>query len=103
VLHPTIPVHAPLTFDVIDRWKAQTVARCIYHVAPPDGRVYEKRPRSPSEAEDRRNERFQIIDPGPGPVVIPDEESNPIFPMTLDLRLPERPGGIQIESSGLKP
>ena len=61
-LHPTIPVHAPLVFDLIDLWKERSVGRCIYHTKPPDGRVYTARPADAAEAEDRRRERFQDVD-----------------------------------------
>jgi uncharacterized protein (DUF2126 family) len=88
VLHPTIPVHAPLTFDVIDRWKERFIARCIYYVGSPDGRPYTARPGNATEAAERRCQRFQVCDPPPGPLAAPPEELNPIFPMTLDLRLP---------------
>ncbi len=30
-LHPTVPVHTPLVFDIIDRWKERSIARCTYH------------------------------------------------------------------------
>jgi uncharacterized protein (DUF2126 family)/transglutaminase-like putative cysteine protease len=87
-LHPTIPVHAPLVFDIIDRWKERSIGRCIYHVGPPDSHTYTARPLNAKEAEDRRMERFQKCDPVLGTMAAPEEETNPIFPMTLDLRLP---------------
>src|SRR5271166_1789950 len=87
-LHPTIPVHAPLVFDLIDRWKERSVGRCTYHTGPPDGQVYTARPANAAEAEGRRRDRFQTPTPPPGPMQAPEEETNPIYPMTLDLRVP---------------
>jgi uncharacterized protein (DUF2126 family)/transglutaminase-like putative cysteine protease len=87
-LHPTVPVHAPLVFDLIDRWKERSIGQCIYHVAPPDGRQYTARPVDAAEAEHRRLERFQVIGHSVAPLVVPEDETNPIFPATLDLRLP---------------
>ena len=87
-LHPTIPVHAPLVFEIIDQWKERSIGRCIYHVGPPDGRVYPARPLNVEEAEYRRVERFQKCDPELGTMAAPEDEINPIFPMTLDLRIP---------------
>jgi len=87
-LHPTIPVHAPLVFDIIDRWKERSIGRCIYHVGPPDGRTYTARPLNAKDAEDRRMERFQKYEQVLGTMTAPEEDTNPIFPMTLDLRLP---------------
>jgi uncharacterized protein (DUF2126 family) len=101
VLHPTIPVHAPLVFDIIDRWKDRSIGRCIYHVEPPDEHVYPARPVDAAEAEDRRKERFQTEDPTPAPMAAPDEDINPIFPMTLDLRLTASGKKTQGESTGL--
>jgi len=87
-LHPTVPVHAPLVFNLIDRVTERSIAQCTYHVSPPDGHLYSARPANAAEAEQRRLERFQIAPGSPVPMAVPDDESNPLFPMTLDLRLP---------------
>jgi uncharacterized protein (DUF2126 family)/transglutaminase-like putative cysteine protease len=88
-LHPTIPVHTPLRFEIIDLWNARSIGGCLFHVIHPDGRWYETRPADAVEAESRRQERFQ--DTGgtaAGVTAPPEEETNPSFPMTLDLRWP---------------
>jgi len=87
-LHPTIPVHTPLVFDLIDTWKNRSVARCTYFSGPPDGTVHTTKPRDAEEARARRSERFKIAEPPSEPMPSPAEEKNPIFPMTLDLRFP---------------
>jgi uncharacterized protein (DUF2126 family) len=102
-LHPTIPVHAPLIFDIIDSWKERSIGRCAYHVGSPDGRAYTARPVNATEAANRRRQRFQKSDPTPGPMAAPEEETNPIFPMTLDLRLLPPGKQTRIEKPGLVP
>jgi uncharacterized protein (DUF2126 family) len=87
-LHPTIPVHAPLVVEILDRWKARSVGRCTYFVGAPHERVYSALPASAAEAAERRKERFEIGTPAAGRIVMPAEEMNPIFPMTLDMRMP---------------
>jgi uncharacterized protein (DUF2126 family) len=87
-LHPTIPVHAPLVLNLIDRLKGCSIGECTYHAAPPDGRVYTTRPADAAEAGQRRLERFQVSGSTCIPMVAPEEESNPVFSATLDLRLP---------------
>jgi uncharacterized protein (DUF2126 family)/transglutaminase-like putative cysteine protease len=87
-LHPTIPVHTPLVFDLIDTWKNRSVSRCTYFAGPPDGTVHTTRPRDAEEASARRLQRFQVSEPPSEPMPAPPEERNPIFPMTLDLRFP---------------
>src|ERR1700691_3825502 len=101
MLHPTIPVHAPLIFDIIDCWKERSIGRCVYHVGSPDGRAYTALPVNAAEAADRRRQRFQKSDPTPGLIAAPEEETNPIFPMTLDLRLPPPEKQTHIKKSGL--
>jgi len=86
-LHPTIPVHAPLVFDIIDRWKDRSIGRCIYHAGRPDGHIYKALPVNATEAEERRLQRFHGSEQTPTAMETPKDENNPIFPMTLDLRL----------------
>ena len=87
-LHPTVPVHAPLIFDIIDSWQQRSIGRCAYHVTSPTGGLYSTRPVNAGEAETRRTERFQKLNPQPGSVSLPADETNPLFPVTLDLRWP---------------
>ena len=87
-LHPTIPVHTPLTFDLIDTWTQRCIGRCAYHAGPPDGTVHTTRPANAAEARDRRLQRFQVLEPTGVPINIPPAEENASFPMTLDLRWP---------------
>ena len=107
-LHPTIGIHSPLVFDIIDTWNGRAIGGCTYHVSHPGGRHYDTFPVNAYEAEGRRTSRFGMdghtpgvvqtqpsgptagyfLDEGtsPGPMPAPPEETNAEYPYTLDLR-----------------
>ncbi len=101
-MHPTIPVHSPLTFTLIDLRDGRSIGQCAYRIDPPEGREYKGRPANAAEAEARRLERFEVVN-SIAPVTIPEEEINPIFPGTLDLRIPPRSPSARIETREILP
>jgi len=87
-LHPTIPIHSPLIFDVVDTWTGRSVGGCSYHVTHPGGRSHDSFPVNANEAESRRGSRFFPFGHTVGPMRVPQPEENADFPLTLDLRRP---------------
>ncbi|WP_317932446.1 transglutaminase family protein [Halioxenophilus sp. WMMB6] len=111
-LHPTIGIHAPLTFDLIDTWNGLAIGGCSYHVSHQGGLSYDDFPVNAIAAETRRTNRFEDFNhtqgpftprpeydaireffpsqEPPRPMAPPPEEPTHEYPHTLDLRRQSR-------------
>ena len=85
-LHPTIPTHVPLTFDLVDTWTGRSIAGCRYHVSHPGGRSFDTFPVNMYEAEGRRLSRYESLGHTAGPMSPKSQLGSAEYPYTLDLR-----------------
>ncbi len=100
-LHPTIEVHAPLVFDLVDLWSGRSLGGCTYHVSHPGGLAYDTFPVNANSAEARRRSRFeshghtpgtittdrlQTLKNGADPTMMTVGATGHDYPRTLDLR-----------------
>jgi len=83
--YPTVPVHAPLVFDILDTRYELSIGGCTYYVSHPGGTNPETTPINENVAESRRFSRFQPMGHYQGSMRVPPIEENPDFPVTLDL------------------
>ena len=109
-LHPTIGVHSPVRFDLVDLWSGTSLGGCTYHVTHPGGRSYDTFPVNANEAEARRTARFDTHTNSANPVdlgAIHEElATTDRYAGTLDLRTrpvrrqnrPDRTIGVPDES-----
>ena len=79
-LHPTIAVHCPLRFEVVDLANRMSIGGCTYHVAHPGGRGTDRFPINANEAEARRAARFETFGMSSGQVQIRDLPGSGIDP-----------------------
>ena len=88
-LHPTVGIHTPLTFEIVDTRARLSIGGCRYHVTHPGGRGNETFPINAYEAETRRAARFETRGFTGGQIDVtdmpPQTDPNP-YPVTLDLR-----------------
>ncbi|MFT3798056.1 DUF2126 domain-containing protein [Microbacterium sp.] len=91
-LHPSIAVHAPLVFEVVDADAAASLGGATYHVVHPGGRAYAHPPVNANEAEARRSGRFAPHGHTPGRFDVAAAReagaraATTDYPRTLDLR-----------------
>jgi uncharacterized protein (DUF2126 family) len=85
-LHPLIPVHTPLVFDIVDRSVGRSVGGCRYHIDHPGGLNPGVYPVNALEAEARRAARFTTLGHSPGRISLRTAGQHPHAPFTLDLR-----------------
>ena len=85
-LHPSIGVHTPLVFDLVDTANGRSLGGCRYHVDHPGGLNPDGYPVNALAAESRRSGRFFRIGHTGGLMQPKTPRMSPDFPCTLDLR-----------------
>ncbi|TWT82260.1 hypothetical protein CA13_37220 [Planctomycetes bacterium CA13] len=88
-LHPTIGIHTPLEFDLVDMRNRRSIGGCRYHAVHPAGRSHEIFPINAAEAESRRTVQFEAMTMTGGTIDVPSMPKligRCEYPITLDLR-----------------
>ena len=91
MLHPTIGLHVPLMFDIVDAREKHLLGGCAYHVMDPEGKPYNRLPADPTEADARLTTRFVPRGGSTATVNVPPEPPATETPCTLDLRFQPEP------------
>jgi uncharacterized protein (DUF2126 family) len=86
MLHPTIGLHAPLAFDIVDLQGSRSIGGCDYHMTAPSDEKYERLPVDEGEAKARCAARFIARGPAAAILRLPAESPDPGAACTLDLR-----------------
>lgn len=88
-LHPTIGIHTPLQFDIVQRSSGRSIGGCRYHAVHPGGLSHASFPINANEAESRRASRFQAGTLTGGVIDIPQvppPTGATEYAVTLDMR-----------------
>ncbi len=88
-LHPTIGIHTPLQFDLVDLKARRSVGGCTYHAVHPGGVCSDNFPINAKEAESRRTARFDAFTLTGGEMIVPNlppQTGSEPYPVTMDLR-----------------
>ncbi|QDT04560.1 hypothetical protein K227x_29520 [Rubripirellula lacrimiformis] len=88
-LHPTIGIHTPLQFDIVERITGRSIGGCRYHAVHPGGLSHASFPINANEAESRRASRFQAGTMTGGVIDVPEAAIMPgstEYAVTLDMR-----------------
>jgi len=86
MLHPTIGLHAPLAFDIVDLHSSRSIGGCDYHMTAVGEEKYESLPANEAEAKARCAARFIAHGPAAATLRVSAEAADPGAPCTLDLR-----------------
>jgi uncharacterized protein (DUF2126 family)/transglutaminase-like putative cysteine protease len=85
-LHPMIPVHTPLVFDIVDLKHNKALGGASYFSSHPGGANYVDRPINALTAEARRKERWASFGHTPGPIFLKQLPNVVKNHYTVDLR-----------------
>ncbi|MFN3193270.1 MAG: DUF2126 domain-containing protein [Aureliella sp.] len=87
-LHPTIGIHAPLHFELVELSRLKSIGGCTYYVVDPAGRGTDRFPINSLEAESRRGARFDARALTGGFIDLPNIPAPSLdfsYPITMDM------------------